>query len=271
MVKDITLGQYFPGSSFLHRLDPRMKIILVVLYIVALFVPSTVVGYLVTIAVTVFLVFLSEVPFKMYLRGLKPLFIIACFTVILNLFYTTGDVLFSFWIFTITKQGIVKAVFMLTRIMMLVIASSMLTYTTSPIVLTNALERLFSPLKVIKVPVHDFAMIMTIALRFIPTLFEETEKIMSAQKARGADFESGGLIDRAKALIPILIPLFRSAMNHAVELATAMECRCYTGDDKNRTHLVKFKLRGADFISLAAVAVLIAVLVLLNNVTILGV
>lgn len=248
-----------------------MKIILVVLYIVALFVPSTVVGYLVTIAVTVFLVFLSEVPFKMYLRGLKPLFIIACFTVILNLFYTTGDVLFSFWIFTITKQGIVKAVFMLTRIMMLVIASSMLTYTTSPIVLTNALERLFSPLKVIKVPVHDFAMIMTIALRFIPTLFEETEKIMSAQKARGADFESGGLIDRAKALIPILIPLFRSAMNHAVELATAMECRCYTGDDKNRTHLVKFKLRGADFISLAAVAVLIAVLVLLNNVTILGV
>lgn len=248
-----------------------MKIILVVLYIVALFVPSTVVGYLVTIAVTVFLVFLSEIPFKMYLRGLKPLFIIACFTVILNLFYTTGDVLFSFWIFTVTKQGIVKAVFMLTRIMMLVIASSMLTYTTSPIVLTNALERLFSPLKVIKVPVHDFAMIMTIALRFIPTLFEETEKIMSAQKARGADFESGGLIDRAKALIPILIPLFRSAMNHAVELATAMECRCYTGDDKNRTHLVKFKLRSADFISLASVAVLIAVLVLLNNVTILGV
>lgn len=271
MIKDITLGQFFPGSSFLHRLDPRMKIILMVLYIVALFIPSTVVGYLVTIVSTVLLIILSRIPFKLYLRGLKPLFIIACFTVVLNLFYTQGDIVISFWIITITKQGIVNAIFMLTRIMMLVISTSMLTYTTSPIVLTNGLERLLSPLKVIKVPVHDFSMIMTIALRFIPTLLEETDKIMSAQKARGADFESGGLIDRAKALIPILIPLFRSAMSHAEELAIAMECRCYAGDDKNRTHLVKFKLKNIDFISLFTVIFLIAVLILLNKVTIFGV
>ena len=271
MIKDITLGQFFPGSSFLHRLDPRMKIILVILYIVALFLPSTVVGYLLTIFVTVFLMLLSKIPIKMYLRGLRPLFFIACFTVILNLFYTGGDVIFSFWIITITKQGIVNAVFMLTRIMMLVIATSMLTYTTSPIVLTNGLERLLSPLKVIKVPVHDFSMIMTIALRFIPTLLEETEKIMSAQKARGADFESGSIINRARALIPILIPLFRSAMNHAVELATAMECRCYSGDNKKRTHLVKFKLRFADFEALIFLIVLMVILIFLNNIRIFGV
>lgn len=271
MIKDITLGQYFPGNSVLHRLDPRMKIVLVILYIVVLFLPSTVAGYLLTIVSTVVLMIISDIPFKMYLRGLKPIFVIACFTVILNLFYTKGDVLFSFWILTVTKQGIVNAVFMLTRIMMLVISTSMLTYTTSPIVLTNALERLLSPLKLIKVPVHDFAMIMTIALRFIPTLLEETDKIMSAQKARGADFETGGLIQRAKALVPILIPLFRSAMSHAMELATAMECRCYTGDDRKRTHLVKFQLRPADFSALGIVLVLIAAAVLLNGVKIFGV
>ena len=271
MIKDITLGQYFPGKSILHRLDPRMKIILVILYIVVLFLPSTVVGYSLTIVSTVVLMFISEIPFKLYLRGLKPIFVIACVTVILNLFYTKGDILFSFWIITVTKQGIVNAVFMLARIMMLVISTSMLTYTTSPIVLTNALERLLFPLKVIKVPVHDFAMIMTIALRFIPTLLDETDKIMSAQKARGADFETGSLIQRAKALVPILIPLFRSAMSHAMELATAMECRCYTGDDKNRTHLVKFKLHFADFAALGVILLLLAAVIFLNGVKIFGV
>lgn len=248
-----------------------MKIILTILYIAVLFIPSTVVGYTLTIVSTVVLIFISEIPLKLYLRGLKPIFVIACFTVVLNLFYTKGDVLFSFWVLSVTKQGIINAVFMLARIIMLVISASMLTYTTSPIVLTNALERLMAPLKLIKVPVHDFAMIMTIALRFIPTLLEETDKIMSAQKARGADFESGGLIKRAKALIPILIPLFRSAMNHAVELAVAMECRCYTGDDKKRTHLVKFSLRAADFTALAVVLLLIIAVILLNGVKIFGV
>ena len=271
MIKDITLGQFFPGNSFIHRLDPRMKIILVILYIVVLFIPSTVVGYLVTVVATVLLMLLSKIPFKLYLRGLKPIFIIACLTVILNLFYTVGEPLISFWIITVTKQGLVNAVFMLTRIVMLVISTSMLTYTTSPIVLTNGLERLLSPLKIIKVPVHDFAMIMTIALRFIPTLIEETEKIMSAQKARGADFESGGLISKAKALIPILIPLFRSALCHAEELAIAMECRCYTGDNGKRTHLVKFSLKIIDFISFFVIVILLASLIFLNQITVFGV
>ena len=266
MLKDITLGQYFPGNSVLHRLDPRAKIILMVMYIVSLFLAKNFIGYIFLAAVTVALVLLSRIPFKLYLRGLKPLFLIICFTAILNLFYGGGNVLFSFWVINITDQGIYNAASMVIRIMMLVITTSMLTYTTSPIVLTGGLERLLSPLRVVKIPVHEFSMMMTIALRFIPILLEETEKIMNAQKARGADFETGGIVKRAKALIPILIPLFVSAFRRAEELATAMECRCYTGEGNGRTHLVQYKLSAIDYIAFVAVAVVIALVVLLNGV-----
>jgi len=268
MLRDITLGQYFPGNSVLHRLDPRGKLILLVMYIVALFLAKNFIGYILLAAVTVSLMLLSRIPFKLYLRGLKPLLLIICFTAVLNLFYGGGNVLVSFWIVKITDQGIYNAVTMVVRILMLVIITSMLTYTTSPIVLTGGLERLLSPLKAIKIPVHEFSMMMTIALRFIPILLEETEKIMNAQKARGADFETGGIVKRAKALIPILIPLFVSAFRRAEELATAMECRCYTGEGNGRTHLVQYKMHAVDYVSFIFVSAVIAAVVLLNGINV---
>ena len=270
MIKDITLGQFFPGNSVIHKLDPRVKIILAALYITFLFVVQTAVGYAFAIAATLVFVSLTKIPLKMYLRGLKPLLFILIFTALLNVFYSTGEPLVEFWIFKITADGIKNAIFMILRIFMLVIATSMLTYTTSPIVLTNGLERLLSPLSKIKVPVHEFSMMMTIALRFIPTLLEETDKIMNAQKARGADFETGGLIKRAKALAPILIPLFISAFRRADELATAMECRCYTGSSEGRTHLVSYSMLGRDVIALIVVICMIAIAVLLNYVRFFG-
>ncbi|MBO5037576.1 MAG: energy-coupling factor transporter transmembrane protein EcfT [Clostridia bacterium] len=270
MIKDITLGQFFPGNSVIHKLDPRVKIILAALYIAFLFVVQTAVGYAFAIAATLVFVSLTKIPLKMYLRGLKPLLFILIFTALLNVFYSTGEPLVEFWIFKITADGIKNAIFMILRIFMLVIATSMLTYTTSPIVLTNGLERLLSPLSKIKVPVHEFSMMMTIALRFIPTLLEETDKIMNAQKARGADFETGGLIKRAKALAPILIPLFISAFRRADELATAMECRCYTGSSEGRTHLVSYSMSGRDVIALIVVICMIAIAVLLNYVRFFG-
>ena len=262
MLKDITLGQYFPGDSLAHRLDPRTKLLLTVIYIVILFCAKWFVSYALVALLLVVGVKVSGVAPKALVRGLKPILFIICFTAVLNLFYTPGETLVSFWIFNITKEGVSTAFFMVLRITMLIMGTFLLTYTTSPIALTDGLETLLGPLKKIKVPVHELAMIMSIALRFIPTLIEETDKIMSAQKARGADFESGNLFQRAKALVPILVPLFISAFRRADELAVAMECRCYHGDG-GRTRMRVLKLRGADFAALfggAALCVLIVVL-----------
>ena len=244
-LKDITLGQYFPGNSIVHRLDPRTKLIAVVLYIVALFLAKSFVTYGI-----------------MFL--LLAVSIAVIFTAILNLFYTPGDtVLVRFWIFTITLEGVFNAFFMVVRILMLIAGTFLLTYTTSPILLTDGLENLLGPLKKIHVPVHELAMMMSIALRFIPLLIEETDKIMSAQRARGADFESGNLIQRAKALVPLLVPLFISAFRRADELAIAMECRCYHGGE-GRTRLRQLKYRRND------AAVILLFLVLTAGVGVLG-
>ncbi len=262
MLKDITLGQYFPGDSLAHRLDPRTKLILTVLYIVILFCATSFLSYGLVAALLVMGIKVSGVAPKALVRGLKPILFIICFTAVLNLFYTPGDELASFWIFTITKQGVATAFFMVLRITMLIMGTFLLTYTTSPIALTDGLEYLLGPLKKLKVPVHELAMIMSIALRFIPTLIEETDKIMSAQKARGADFESGSLLDRARALVPILVPLFISAFRRADELAVAMECRCYHGGEgRTKLHVLRYQARDY-LVLLAYAAVLAAVLIL---------
>ncbi len=262
-LKDITLGQYFPGNSLVHRLDPRTKLTAVVLYIVALFLAEFFVTYGIMLLVLLLSIAISKVPLKSILRGLKPVLFIAVFTAVLNLLYTPGGtVLVRFWIFTVTLEGVYRAFFMVVRIMMLITGTFLVTYTTSPILLTDGLESLLGPLKRIKVPVHELAMMMSIALRFIPTLIEETDKIMSAQRARGADFDSGNLVQRAKALIPLLVPLFISAFRRADELAVAMECRCYHGGE-GRTRLRQLKYRRADYLTLlffAAVTVLVGVL-----------
>lgn len=255
MLKDITLGQFFPGNTPIHRMDPRAKLILMVLYIVALFMARGLVTYLILFAALCLCAAVAHIRPKAILRGLKPVIVILVITSLINMFYTPGDALFSFWIFTVTRQGVRNAVFMVWRIMMLISCTFLLTYTTSPIMLTDALERLLGPLKKLHAPVHELAMIMSIALRFIPTLIEETDKIMSAQRSRGADFDSGSLIQKAKALIPLLVPLFISAFRRADELATAMECRCYHGGE-GRTRLKELRYRPSDlaavFIALAA-------------------
>lgn len=259
-LRDITLGQFFPGNSPVHRLDPRTKIIAVVLFIVDLFLANSLLTYGIMMAVLLLAILVSKVPFRSVFHGLKPVLFIAILTGILNLFYTDGThVITQLGPLTLSWEGIFHALFMVLRIMMLVAGTFLLTYTTSPILLTDGLEALLSPLKKIHVPVHDLAMMMSIALRFIPTLIEETDKIMSAQRARGADFESGNLIQRAKALIPLLVPLFVSAFRRADELATAMECRCYHGGE-GRTRLRQLKLRGADHFTLV-IFVLVSVLV----------
>ena len=243
MLKDITMGQYFPGNSPIHRLDPRTKILFLVAYIVALFSASNWVSYGAVILFLVLIIALSKIPLKSLVSGMKPLIMFLIFTGVLNVFFTAGEnVLVSFWKVTIYWEGVIRAVFMTLRILMLISGTFLLTYTTSPIALTDGLESLLGPLKRIRVPVHELAMMMCIALRFIPTLIEETDKIMSAQKARGADFESGNLLNRIKALIPILVPLFISAFRRADELATAMECRCYQGGDgRTKMKLLRFK------------------------------
>ena len=241
MLKDITLGQYFPGRSPLHRMDPRTKLLMLVLYIVTIFMSGRLLPFVLCAGVLFLAIGLSRIPPQLILKSLKPIVIIVIFTGVLNILYTPGDVLVSFWIFRITREGISTAAVMITRILLLVASTSLLTYTTSPMALTDALENLLSPLKKIKVPVHEFAMMMSIALRFIPTLIEETDKIMSAQKARGADFETGNLIQRAKALVPVLVPLFISAFRRADELACAMECRLYHGGaNRTRLHTLKY-------------------------------
>ena len=264
MLKDITLGQYFPGNSVVHLLDPRTKLVMLVAYIAALFTASNWVSYGVVFAFLAITIAISRIPVKSILRGMKPLIMILIFTAVLNLFFTGGETeLFSIWKIRITHEGVVRAVFMTVRILMLIAATFLLTYTTSPISLTDGLESLLSPLKKLRLPVHELAMMMCIALRFIPTLIEETDKIMSAQKARGADFESGKLMERVKALVPILVPLFISAFRRADELATAMECRCYQGGDgRTKMKLLRYKRR--DYFALLTGILLIAVIILLR-------
>lgn len=263
MIKDITIGQYFPGNSFIHKMDARMKIILIVILIASIFVCKNIISLATIILATVILVAISRIAPKTILKSIKPLAIIIIITAVLNIFYGTGDPLVTIGKLSITANGIETAIFMAVRIITLVVISSLLTYTTSPTELTDALERLLKPLKLIKVDVHSIAMTMTIALRFIPTLVEEIDKIMSAQKSRGADMDSGGLIHRSKALIPVLIPLFVSAFRRAGELAYAMECRCYRGGD-GRTKMKVMKMSAKDFLALFVVIALLGVIILLN-------
>lgn len=267
MLKDITLGQYFPGESVMHRLDPRTKLVALIVYVVMLFVAKGTASYLLCAASAAVLIAMSRVAPRLILKSLKPVIVIVIFTAVLNMLYTPGRELVSFWIFKITAEGVYNGVFMAVRIIMLVAVTSLLTYTTSPIALTDAIEHLLSPLKKLKVPVHEFAMMMTIALRFIPTLIEETDKIMSAQKARGADFESGNLLRRAKALIPVLVPLFVSAFRRADELAVAMECRLYHGGE-GRTRLNVLRFSRLDAAAAVLVICFVAGVVLLNRVSI---
>ena len=258
MLKDITLGQFFPGTSFIHRLDPRTKLVMLVVYIVALFMAESWISYGVMLVFLLGCIAISRIPLKSILNGMKPMVMILIFTAVLNVFMTKGETVWLHWYFIkITKEGVVRAIFMAVRILMLVTGTFLLTYTTSPIALTDGLESLLAPLKKIKLPVHELAMMMCIALRFIPTLIEETDKIMSAQKARGADFESGGLIQRVKALVPILIPLFISSFRRADELATAMECRCYHGGE-GRTKMKILRYSRLDIEAYAVGVVLLA-------------
>ncbi len=241
MLKDITLGQYYPGTSPVHRMDPRTKLLSLILYIVTIFVVKGAIPYAVCVLAVMAAVWVSTIPAKMVLKSLKPIVIIVIFTGILNMLYTPGREIFRVWILKITAEGVTTALTMALRIVLLVSSTALLTYTTSPMALTDALESLLSPLKKIKLPVHEFAMMMSIALRFIPTLIEETDKIMSAQKARGADFETGSILNRAKALVPVLVPLFVSAFRRAEELATAMECRLYHGGEgRTRLHSLTY-------------------------------
>ena len=268
MISDITLGQFFPGNSIIHRLDPRTKIILSILFIVAVFTASNPISLIFLAVITVILILLSKISFKVILKSIKPLVFILIFTALLNIFLTKGetDPLFAYEVISIYTEGLVRAAYMFSRVLIFILSSTvLLTYTTSPISLTDGIESLLSPLKKIGVPVHTFAMMMSIALRFIPILVEETEKIMNAQKSRGADFTTGGLVKRAKALIPILIPLLVSAFNRADELATAMECRCYRGD-KNRTKLVKLQYRAYDFLWMLMFAAILAIIILARTI-----
>ena len=263
MLKDITLGQYFPGTSVIHRLDPRTKLLGVILYIVALFLAKSWISYGVVLCCLIFAISVSKIPPKSIVSGMKPLVIILVFTGVLNLFYSDGGVvLVKLWKLTITTEGLERAILMTSRILMLISGTFLLTYTTSPISLTDGLESLLGPLKKLHVPVHELSMMMCIALRFIPTLIEETDKIMNAQKARGADFETGSIIDRAKALIPVLVPLFISAFRRADELATAMECRCYQGGE-GRTKMKLLRYGRNDFFAFGGLAALIAVIAVL--------
>ncbi len=248
MIRDITLGQYYPGNSAIHKLDPRVKIMGTLVYIVALFVIDSFIGFAVATLCLGIVIKMSKVPLKFMLKGLKPIFFIIAFTFILNMFMMKGEVIAKVWIFEITKEGIYQAFFMAIRLILLIIGSSILTLTTKPINLTDGIEHLLKPFSKIGVPSHELAMMMTIALRFIPTLLEETDKIMKAQQARGADFETGNIIHRAKQLIPILVPLFISAFRIAQDMAMAMEARCYNGGD-NRTRMNSMKYAKCDVVA----------------------
>ena len=264
MLSGITIGQFFPGDSLLHRMDPRMKLVLTFGYIVAVFVPQNWVGLGIAIAFLFVSVALSRLPVKLIWKSVKPILPLIIFTSFINIFYVKGEVvLVDWWIIHITLQGVINSVFIAIRILCLIAGSSLLNYTTSPTSLTDALERLMKPLKALHVNVHELAMMMTIALRFIPTLIEETDKIMSAQKARGADMESGSLLQRVRALIPILIPLFVSSFRRAYELAMAMECRCYRGGE-GRTRMKQLHLQRRDVLSLAVFLGMLGLIIALN-------
>ena len=248
MLKDITIGQYLPGSSFLHKLDPRTKIIAVVVYMISLFVVNNFWGLGAMLVLSLAIVLISRIPLRFFFRGIKAIVFIVLLTVILQMFMTPGEPLVELGFLKITKEGVHQAVFMGTRLVLLVSVTSILTLTTTPIALTDGIENLLKPFQKIGVPAHELAMMMTIALRFIPTLVEETDKIMKAQSARGADFESGNLLERAKAMIPLLVPLFLNAIKRADELALAMEARCYHGGD-GRTRMKALQYSGRDVIA----------------------
>lgn len=266
MLKDITLGQFFPGNTIIHRLDPRAKLILMVLYIAAVFMAKNQWSFIAIIISAIALVIISKIPPKTVLKSMKPLIFVLAFTTFFNLFWTEGKILLIHIGFVkVYLEGVFYALMIIIRITALLVGTTiLLTYTTSPIMLTDGLEQLLSPLRKVGLPVHEFSMMMTIALRFIPTLIEETDKIISAQKARGADFASGSLAKRAKTLIPILIPLFISAFRRADELATAMECRCYRGDNgRTRMNVLKFSIK--DVLWLVGMVGLVVLMVILNN------
>ena len=261
MIRDITIGQYFAGNSVIHRLDPRVKIIATLLFIIELFIVDNFIGFAIAAVCLGTVIAVSKVPFSFIVRGLKPIIIILLFTFTLNMFMIDGRILWQWGFLRITAEGLRTAVFMAVRLILLIIGSSMLTLCTRPLSLTDGIERLLSPFKRIGVPAHEIAMMMTIALRFIPTLLEETDKIMKAQQARGADFETGNLIQRAKSLIPILVPLFVSAFRIAQELAMAMEARCYRGGE-NRTRMNEMKLKRRDYVAFALLALFLAAIII---------
>ena len=264
MIKDITIGQYFPGNSVIHRLDSRVKLVLDILYLVILFTAQSYTGLLLGLLFMVICYMLARIKLIMILKSVKPILPLMIFTGVLNLFFIKGETpLFQWQFISIYPEGVDTALFMLIRVLTLIIGMALLTYTTSPIMLTDAIERLLSPLKKIHVPVHELSMMMTIALRFIPTLVEETDKIMSAQKARGAEMDTGGLIKKAKSLIPVLIPLFVSAFKRANELATAMECRCYHGGE-GRTRLKVMRTAPRDYVAIAIMLALFAGVIVIN-------
>lgn len=254
MIKDITIGQFIPGDTPIHNLDPRIKIIITFAFITLLFLVGNYFSYLYIFAFMAMVLMLSKISLKFIIKGLKPLLIIIILTVVLNVFMTQGEVLYRIWGIAITREGLYQAGFMGLRLIFLVTGASFLTLTTSPIALTDGIEKLLNPLKKIGMPAHELAMMMTIALRFIPTLLEETDKIMKAQMARGADFETGNLINRAKAMVPLLVPLFISAFRRADELALAMEARCYRGGEK-RTRMKQLRLKFGDYNAILITAV----------------
>lgn len=263
MIKDITLGQFFPGNSVIHKIDPRVKILLIIAYIVFLFVTTNFVSLGFMTLVVIAVVLLTKIPIKMYVKGLKAIMFIILFTSVLNIFYGTDQPIWQWGFLKITLNGIRNAIFISIRIVALIFVSCVLTYTTSPTDLTDALERLMKPLTVLHIKVHEIAMMMTIALRFVPTLLEETDKIMSAQKARGANMDSGGLIKRIKAMVPVLVPLFVSAFNRAYELAVAMECRCYRGGN-GRTRMKVLHMGKNDVAAVVVSALVLSGVILCN-------
>jgi energy-coupling factor transport system permease protein len=259
MIKDITIGQYIPGESFVHKLDPRLKILISLLFIIDLFLVNNFNGYLFVLIFIVATILIAKLPFKYVYKGLKPIFAIVLITAVLNIFMTSGEhLVFQFGFIKVYREGLLTAAFMIVRLVFLIIGTSILTLTTSPIELTDGIENLLNPFKKIGIPAHELAMMMTIALRFIPTLMDETDKIMKAQMARGADFESGNLVKRAKSLIPILVPLFISSFRRADELAMAMESRCYKGGE-GRTRMKELNITKRDYFASLMFALLFVI------------